>query len=171
MAGKEHAGIEHAHAELFRDAAWLLTPAEGQDLAAARAGDYVALLKTIGARVVALDPQRHDRICAWVSHAPQMLATALAATLLDEFSGSSGNAGSLEDLRTIDGRTLGQMTRVASSSYAMWRDVALTNATNIEAVLLRLEQRLAHLREHLRDAALREEFEQANRFAAAMGKE
>jgi len=63
---------------------------------------------------------------------------------------------------------LREMTRVASSPYAVWRDVALTNASNIEAALAKLEQRLAHIREHLRGPELREEFEQANRFRAAV---
>jgi prephenate dehydrogenase len=46
----------------------------------------------------------------------------------------------------------------------MWRDIALTNTEDIQAALLALEERLAHLRENLRTPELRAEFEQANRF-------
>jgi prephenate dehydrogenase len=46
----------------------------------------------------------------------------------------------------------------------MWRDIALTNTEDIQAALLALEERLAHLRENLRTSELRAEFEQANRF-------
>jgi prephenate dehydrogenase len=46
----------------------------------------------------------------------------------------------------------------------MWRDIALTNTEAIQAVLLALEQRLAHLRENLRTPELRDEFKQANQF-------
>jgi prephenate dehydrogenase len=46
----------------------------------------------------------------------------------------------------------------------MWRDIALTNSTNIEATLLKLEQKLAHIRENLRTAELREEFDRARQF-------
>ena len=56
------------------------------------------------------------------------------------------------------------MTRIAQSPYSMWRDVALTNTKNIQAALLRLEQKLAHIRENLRTRELEEEFERANSF-------
>ena len=171
MAGKEHGGIEHADADLFRDAAWLLTPADTAQMTGGVQAEYLALLKLVGARVVTLDPAQHDRICAWASHLPQMMATALAACLLEEF-GDHGNedGATVADLRATDGRALRAMTRIASSPYSVWRDIALTNASQIEAALLRLEQRLAHIREHLREPALREEFEQANRLAAELAK-
>ncbi len=46
----------------------------------------------------------------------------------------------------------------------MWRDIALTNTANIQEALLRLEQRLAHLRESLRTRELEEEFARARAF-------
>jgi prephenate dehydrogenase len=46
----------------------------------------------------------------------------------------------------------------------MWRDIALTNSKNIEEALMRLEQRLAHIRENLRTPELKAEFERGNRF-------
>ena len=111
--------------------------------AAAACGEYVQWIERIGARVLEMDAERHDRICAWISHLPQMLSTALAATLHDEF-------GNDPDLEAIGGRALREMTRLAQSPYSMWRDIALTNTANIQEALLRLEQRLAHLRENLR---------------------
>ena len=170
MAGKEHSGVEHADAELFRDAAWLLTPLPGQNLLAGACGAYIALLETIGARIMSFDPEQHDRMCAWVSHLPQMVATALASTLLDEFAAEAQSQSEetpevhSAHLNAVGGRALREMTRIASSPYSMWRDIALTNSQNIEAALLRLEQRLAHIRENLRGQALKEEFERGNRF-------
>ncbi len=160
MAGKEHSGVAEADASLFRDAVWLFTPFVGQDLGNGRPGEFIELLRRIGARVLTLnDAQRHDRICAWVSHLPQMLATALAASLEDEF-------GEDPELQAIGGRALREMTRIGASPYSMWRDIALTNTANIQEALLRLEQRLAHLRENLRTRGLQEEFERANQFKA-----
>jgi prephenate dehydrogenase len=46
----------------------------------------------------------------------------------------------------------------------MWRDIAATNTEAVQAAILALEQRLAHLRENLKTPELRDEFEQANRF-------
>jgi prephenate dehydrogenase len=46
----------------------------------------------------------------------------------------------------------------------MWRDIAYTNTEAIDHALQILEQRLAHIRENLRTAELRDEFETANKF-------
>jgi prephenate dehydrogenase len=54
------------------------------------------------------------------------------------------------------------MTRVSSSPYSMWRDVALTNKTNIRTALIKLEQHLAHIRENLDTRELAMEFERAH---------
>ncbi len=157
MAGKEHGGIDYAEASLFRNAVWLLTPFQPQKLESGKGHAYRELLEKIGAKVIRMAVERHDHLCAWISHVPQMLSTALAGALVEEF-------GDDPELHAIGGRALREMTRIASSSYSMWRDIAHTNTGNIEHALSRLEQRLAHIRESLRSQALREEFELANRF-------
>ncbi len=162
MAGKEHGGIENADADLFRNAVWLITPINVEQSYTQRQQEYIELLASIGSRVMALDPQRHDRVCAWISQLPQMIATALTSTLRDEL-------GDDEAITEIGGRALREMTRIASSPYSMWRDIALTNSQNIEEALLRFEQQLAHLRENLRGPGLREMFESANKFGKGRG--
>ena len=157
MAGKERSGIEQADADLFQNTVWLVTPLPGQDPEAGLSGEFLDLVRRIGARVVALDLARHDRFCAWISHLPQMLSTALAATVLDEL-------GDDPELLAIGGRALRETTRIAASPYSMWRDIALTNTKNIEEALARLEQRLAHIRENLRTPELKAEFEAGNLF-------
>jgi prephenate dehydrogenase len=114
-----------------------------------------------GCRTLEMDAVRHDELLAWVSHLPQFLATALSALFQDEF-------GADADLRAIGGRAMREMTRLGSSPYSMWRDVALSNTEHVEQALLALEQRLAHLREILQTPALRDEFERANQFRAAV---
>lgn len=158
MAGKEHSSIFSAEAALFRGCTWffvLSSPQQNLNLPAISA--YRKLLEQIGASVTVIDAERHDRICGWISHLPQMVSTALAGILLDEF-------GDSPDLQRITSRGLREMTRTASSPYSMWRDVAHTNTANLENALAALEQRLAHIRENLRTQALKEAFEQANRF-------
>jgi prephenate dehydrogenase len=162
MAGKEVGGIEHADPDLFRDTMWLITPIDPDRPYSARQQEYLDLLKSIGARVTAIDPQQHDRLCAWISHLPQMMATALASVLQEEL-GDDGAA------MQIGGRALREMTRIAHSPYSMWRDIAMTNTQNIEEAMLRFEQQLAHLRENLRGPALREMFESANKFGKDRG--
>jgi prephenate dehydrogenase len=157
MAGKEQGGIENANPDLFRNAAWLVTPIGVNQPYTVRQQEYVDLLQSIGARVVAVDPEQHDRLCAWISQLPQMISTALASLLRDEL-------GDDEAVAQIGGRALREMTRIAHSPYSMWRDIALTNSQNLEEALLQFEQQLAHLRENLRGPGLRELFESANRF-------
>ena len=162
MAGKEHGGIENADANLFCDAVWLITPINAEPPYTERQREYIQLLESIGARIVAMDAERHDRLCAWISHLPQMIATALASALRDEL-------GEDEAVAEIGGRALREMTRIASSPYSMWRDIAHTNSQNIDEALLRFEQQLAHLRENLRGPGLREMFENANKFGKSRG--
>jgi prephenate dehydrogenase len=155
MAGKEVSGAANADAQLFAKAVWLFTEFADHPLAA----EWRAWVERFGCRTMDIQADRHDEICAWVSHLPQFLSTALSAMLEDRF----GNA---PDLRAIGGRALKEMTRLGASPYSMWRDVAHTNQEAISEALLALEQRLAHLRENLKTPELRDEFELANRFRA-----
>ena len=162
MAGKESGGAALAEATLFHNAMWLFTPAPGTTPCALEA-EWRGWVAKFGARTMDLDAMRHDEICAWVSHLPQMLSTALAALLEDTFgSDPTGRA----EIAAIGGRALGETTRLGSSPYSMWRDIALSNSEPIAASLHALEQRLAHLRENLRTPELKEEFRVANQFRA-----
>lgn len=161
MAGKEHSGIEHADPALFRGAAWLLTPLSVEQLEQPRCRDFADLLSAIGARVVVTDLAQHDRLCAFLSHLPQLLSTALGATLADFLEEDSAGRGEITDASFIGGRALRETTRLAASPYSMWRDIAFTNTRNIEEALERLEQHLAHIRENLRTPELRAEFDRA----------
>ncbi|MGA3210090.1 MAG: prephenate dehydrogenase [Terriglobales bacterium] len=170
LAGKEAGGIGHADAELFRGATWLITPIIGapgspHSLCSANPGyafteaqqAFFELVGRMGTTVAEIEPRRHDRLCAWSSHLPQMVATALATVLDDELSG--------EDAILFGaGRAAREMTRLASSPYSIWRDIALTNQGNLEGALLKLELSLSHLRENLSTRGLEEQFEQARRF-------
>ena len=160
MAGKENSGIEYADPELFRGAVWFLTPVEEQNLERGKLALWAALLTDLGARISVLDPSQHDELCAWISHLPQMISTALAATLVEEFG---DNAPLLE----TGGRALRDMTRIAASPYSMWRDIALTNKKPIADALAKLEQELAHIRENLGTRELEAEFERAHRLRSS----
>jgi prephenate dehydrogenase len=160
MAGKERGGAALADAELFRDTVWLFTddPECKRSVHSAElVKDWREWVAVMGAKTIDLDPARHDELVAWVSHLPQFVATALSALLQEE-------VGDAPELRDVGGRALREMTRLGASPFSMWRDIAYTNTEAIQAALLALEQRLAHLRENLRTPELRDEFERANRF-------
>lgn len=160
MAGKERGGAALADADLFFGAVWLFTDdpsAQRSAQGAALVAEWRRLVGVMGAKALDLDAARHDDLVAWVSHLPQFTATALSALLEEE-------VGAAPELKDVGGRALREMTRLGSSPFSMWRDIAHTNTEAIERALQVLEQRLAYLRENLRNPALRDEFEQANRF-------
>ena len=155
MAGKESGGAMLAEAALFGGAMWLFTPYKGESAAIEK--EWRMWVGLFGTRSLDMHPKRHDEMCAWVSHLPQMLSTALAALLEERF-------GDAPEIAAIGGRALRETTRLGASPYSMWRDVAMTNTVPIADTLLALEQRLTHVRENLRTPELRDEFTLANKF-------
>jgi prephenate dehydrogenase len=155
MAGKELGGALLAEAKLFDGAMWLFTPT-GPEMTAMEK-QWRGWVGCFGSRMLDMDAARHDEMCAWVSHLPQMLSTALAALLEERF-------GDAPEIAAIGGRALRETTRLGASPYSMWRDVAMTNTEPIADTLLALEQRLQHVRENLRTPELRDEFALANKF-------
>jgi prephenate dehydrogenase len=166
MAGKEVSGAANADESLFLGSVWLFTNvilSEAKDLAVSPAithllgAEWRNWVAKFGCRILDLDPERHDVLCAWISHLPQFVSTAMSALLEDEFAANA-------DLLPIGGRALREMTRLGASPFSMWRDIAHTNSDAIAHALHALEQRLAHIRENLKTPELREEFDRANQF-------
>jgi len=155
MAGKELSGVDYADPDLFQNAIWFLSPLPEQNLNEGLFAEFAGWIDQIGARIAMLPAEEHDRLCAWISHLPQMISTALAGALVEEF-------GSEAPLLSAGGRALQEMTRISASPYSMWRDVAISNKKNLEDALWKVEQRLAHIRENLATRQLADEFEQAH---------
>jgi prephenate dehydrogenase len=156
MAGKETSGPDAADPDLFRGRPWVLTPDEPSELETPAARGFRGWLDRIGARAIVLDADEHDRIVARTSHLPQLASTALAALL---------SGGARVD---ISGSGLLDMTRLAMSSYDLWRDILATNSDHIEKALGEYVQELEHLRENLRTRQLQEEFDRGARLAAKL---
>src|SRR5664279_1781961 len=147
MAGKETRGATAADAGLFQGRTWVLTPDEPHELETPAARDFRGWLERIGARVVVADSDEHDRIVSLTSHLPQLASTALASVVAD--------VRRLE----VSGSGLADMTRLAASSYDLWRDILATNSGHIDRALAHYIQKLEHMRENLRTRQLQQEFE------------
>lgn len=158
MAGKAERGVEAAEAGLFDGSTYVLAPAGGVLPVDERIQRFCDWTAKLGARLMVMDPEVHDRTVAITSHLPQMASTALAAVVLDQLT----NAESWR----VAGGGLRDMTRLARSAYDLWRDICFTNTKNIDQVLAAYIQRLEHLRENLRQPGLKEEFRRAAKFAA-----
>jgi len=153
MAGKETRGAAAADPSLFRGKTWVLTPDERSELETPAARAFRGWLDRIGARTVVLDADEHDRIVARTSHLPQLASTALGALLSD--------APHAE----VSGSGLADMTRLALSSYDLWRDILATNSDHIDKALGAYIQELEHIRENLRTRQLQEEFDKGARLS------
>ena len=159
MAGKETRGAASADAELFRGRTWILTPDEDAELHTPAAREFRAWLEKVGARVLVLDADEHDRVVSLTSHLAQLASTALASTVSEKL-------GAPPRLQAA-GPGLEDMTRLAMGSYEIWRDILATNSEHIEKALSFYIQELEHMRENLRTRQLQEEFERA----AALAKQ
>jgi prephenate dehydrogenase len=163
MAGSEVSGIDGADASLFHGAKYALvgTAAEGAsgvgpiEHGDTRIADFVRLIEAIGARPIWMDAETHDRATAFVSHLPQLVSIALAG-VTREATDQTGLP------LTLAGRGLRDALRLAGSPYSVWRDIVLTNTDNLDMALDRLMQAIEHLRAHLRQRELEEEFAAAN---------
>ena len=158
MAGKETRGAAHAAGILFRDRTWVLTPDDVSELTTSAAGEFSKYLRRIGARILILDADEHDRVVSLTSHLAQLASTALAATVGDQLGGSPREQAA--------GPGLEDMTRLALGSYDIWRDILATNADHIDRALSVYIQKLEHLRENLRTRQIQEEFVRAAALAS-----
>lgn len=156
MAGKETRGAASGDGELFRERAWVLTPDERSELETPAARELQVWLARIGARTVVLDSDEHDRVVSLTSHLPQLASTALAAAI-----GESADT-------SVAGSGLVDMTRLALSSYDLWRDILATNSEHIERALAIYIQELEHIRENLRTRQLQQEFERGAALARTL---
>ena len=131
LAGAARGGLEHARPDLFAGRPWLLT---------AHSESLESFIRALGGdpRVVGADA--HDRLLAFLSHLPQMTASAL----MDVVGSAVGENG-----LALAGRGLADTTRLASSPSDIWRDIAASNADELGPALDTLIARLQELRRDL----------------------
>ena len=150
LAGAARAGLGLARADLFADRPWVLTPDTNVDSdALARVSTFV---RGFEADVHVLSADEHDRLLAFLSHLPQLTASALMHTV-------GVHAG---DHIALAGPGLADTTRLASSPVDIWRDICATNADDIRPALGALIGSLSTLRDRLsEEEALQTLFESA----------
>ena len=93
------------------------------------------------ARVAVLPAETHDRAVAWTSHLPQLVATALAGAVSEGLEDDESLAAA--------GPALRDMTRLAESPYAIWKDILADNHSNVEQALGSYIEHLEQLRQQL----------------------
>ena len=126
MCGKETSGIGVAEATLFRNATYVFTPLPRTSQASVELGCQLA--RAISARPLVLDPDRHDRLVATISHLPYLLASSLVATACD----IGDTDAQVWDLAASGFR---DTSRVAASDVKMMLDILITNREAIEEMV------------------------------------
>jgi prephenate dehydrogenase len=162
LAGAARGGLEHAHAGLFRGRPWLLTPPADGDGRGAALEKLSAFVRGLGATPHVIDPTRHDRMLAFLSHLPQLTASAL----MDAIGEAVGEEG-----LALGGGGLADTTRLASSPPEIWRDIVATNADELAPALDALIGVLQDLRDDLATGTrLTEVFTAAERWREVLKK-
>ena len=137
LAGSEKTGVTHATADMFEGRVAMITPTEHS-----REEDVERLAvfwESLGAKVVRLTPDEHDRAMAATSHMPHAVAVALAASLPDEF-------------RRLTGTGFSDTSRLAGGDPDMWQQIFLDNRTYVGESIRSFAEHLLQLADLIDDA-------------------
>ena len=139
LAGREKHGPAAGRADLFLGRTWALCPAPETTERAVAA--ITTLVRTCGAVPVQTDAATHDRWVALVSHAPHLLAAAMAARL------EAAPAEALD----LAGQGLRDVTRIAAGDTGLWTQILAANAGPVAEVLAAVAADLAEAARMLTD--------------------
>lgn len=136
MAGREVGGAESARADLFQDRPWIIDPrGVASDLLLAGK----ELIEICGGHLIEMAIAEHDQAVALVSHLPQIMSSALAATL----------EGAPAEWLDLAGSGLRDTTRIAASNSGLWREIIAANSEALKPLLSRVISELTDLAEAL----------------------
>ena len=134
MAGSEKNGLMAARADLFQNAACLLT--NDSNASEQLAGDLEKFWSDLGCRTRWFTAAEHDRIVARISHLPHITAAATALSALQ----------SCAPYGELSGGGLKDTTRVASGNPDMWAEILTENR---DAVIAGVRDNIVQLHEIL----------------------
>lgn len=138
LGGAPRGGLGNARPDLFDGRPWLFTPED--DASGAAVDKLRQFVEGLGARPHVMSPVEHDRLLAFLSHLPQLTASALMHVV-----GSEADSDGL----ALTGRGLADTTRLASSPAAIWRDICSSNADEVGKALDILIGELQQMRDNL----------------------
>lgn len=154
MAGKEFSGFNHADESIFEDANYFLTPTSQNKKETLEFMEK--LIVALGCKKpILISAEDHDRIIAYTSHLPHMLAVALINCFTPE-----------EHLKSLIGGSFKDATRVASLNSVLWLELIKTNKNNVIDILDCFIDNIVKLKDIIindDDEKLLEEFKCANK--------
>lgn len=138
MAGRERGGAVMARTDLFVARPWVICrdhETRAEDLLIVE-----ALALEVGATPVEMTPEQHDTSVGLVSHLPQVVASILAARLVEAPERAIGLAG----------QGLRDSTRIASSDPELWVQILGANSGAIVELLEEFQEDLTRFMQALR---------------------
>jgi len=162
MTGSENRGVDAADPFLFQNAIFVLCPTKG--VPEKIINTFSGFLEGIGASVLIMDADLHDRIASAVSHLPQILAVTLVEMVKQLDSNGAPYlrlaAGGFRD-----------MTRIASSHFEMWDDIFRTNDDAVKKAVDSFINHLKNIRDRIGTQELNVDFKRANLARASIPKD
>ena len=135
MAGSERIGYSNSKAKLLENAYYIITA--DPEVPAEKVEAYKSLVEATGAIPLVMAPSEHDYITAAVSHVPHVISASLVNLVRDSDSEDG-------EMHMIAAGGFKDITRISSSSPAMWQHICLGNGGNISGLL---ERYIASLQE------------------------
>ena len=141
LSGRERSGPAAARADLFLGRPWVTCPGPETEPGAIAA--VTALVGCCQAQEIRLSAAEHDRYVALVSHAPHVVAAAMAARL----------AHADDPALVLAGQGIRDVTRIAAGDSRLWAQILAANAAPVAEVLAAVAADLAAAAETLSQAA------------------
>lgn len=143
MAGSHKTGVEAARAHLFENAFYILTPTPNTNM-----NKIIQLqnwLKGTKAKFIEMTAKQHDQLAGVISHFPHIIA----ASLVHQVAKLEKEEPLLTDLAAGGFRDI---TRIASASPVMWRDILLHNKETLISLLSLWQKEMEHVKEIIENA-------------------
>jgi prephenate dehydrogenase len=122
IAGTEKSGVEASFSTLYLGKRCIITPTASTDNTSLE--KVCRMWQIAGSEVVLMDPVKHDKVVAAISHLPHMVAYSLVNAV-------AAYDGCDENILKYSAGGFRDFTRIASSDPVMWRDIALQNRVAI----------------------------------------
>ncbi|MDI6751563.1 MAG: prephenate dehydrogenase [bacterium] len=153
MAGSHRQGSEAASASLFSRSLVVITPTKDIDSIKEKVS---CLWEKVGARVIEMDAEEHDRIVGLSSHIPHILSFSLVNLV------KRGNAETLVSTGFTD------MARLSLSPPSLWNEICLTNKSNILSGLSKMKDIISEWQEAIKKGDILEKFQETQKEAMAI---
>jgi prephenate dehydrogenase len=136
MAGSERSGVKAANRRLFENAYYVLTPSEWTKEADIQL--LIRLLESTKAEIITMSSTTHDQVVGAISHLPHIVASALVNLIREKKNNPYYTALAAGGFRDI--------TRIASSSVDMWRDIVISNKDSMLQIITDLERHISDIK-------------------------